>query len=296
MRVSIGNRWAAAVAAGVLLALVLAVRAPAFGADAAVSAALGQLKSAQSSALKALNLQLKTAQAVFLLKLKLFEDTAKTVGFQLNPVRAIYLDLFTLQATTRDAINEAFRAQSVAAQLALSTLPGPLNGAYPRGFTPGDGGLVDQFRTQADAAVEKSMAALRKRLIKTTTFAEKVGASLTFVVATPVAFKEFRWTENQRETLLIGPASIDTLVGFTDSTLAASGDSLVLVGGSSDGSDGEMVTVVLTGSPKNQAPAQQQVHDKRWSLGFDAGEGNFLVSVQQQGDAQPHNGARIGVR
>src|SRR6185436_1272062 len=122
-------------------------------------------------------------------------------------------------------------------------------------------------------------AALRKRLAKTTVLMEKAGVGLTFFVAAPFVFKEFRWTESALSSLILGPVSVDTIVA--SSSLSATGDGRVRLGGFSDGADGDSVTVSLFGSP-SPAPFQPVVNGRRWSGSVAVSEGNFQITVQQE--------------
>lgn len=276
MRVSIRIRRAAlALAIGAIFAIMPGRPSPAFGADAAT--ALAQFKGAQTTALKALKLQLKAAQAVFVLNLKAFEATVKAGGASSALVQGLFSDLITLQVAMRDALEDAFNAQGGAARNALATLPGPLNGIYPRGFTPGDGGLVDQFRLQAETAVEKNVSALRKKLVKTTT----------------VAVKDYRWTESDLSVPVGGAPTIDTIVTF--STLAATGDGRIRLGGFAGLSNGETVNVDVSGT-SNPASEDVPVQSRRWTNAVDVAEGNYTIIVRQEGDTEAFGTARIGVR
>ena len=289
MRVAIRGR---AVVGGLAAwATMSFVHVPVCGADAA--SALAQLKSAQATALKALKLELKSAQGVLLLNLKAFDGTVKAGGFSSSLVTGLFSDLFTFQTATRDAVHAAFAAAADAASDALDTLPDPLNGIYPRGFSPGDGGLADQFRAQVETAVAKSVAQVRKKLAKSTTVAEKAGIGLTFVVRTPFSYTEYRWTETVVSYLLASPPAIDTIIGF--STLAAAGDGHLRLSGHASLIDGETVSVDLTG-PTNPVAVDALVFDRRWVHSADVTEGNYSVTVRHDGDTVTFQGAAIGVR
>lgn len=277
--------------ATVTLALAMAVASPALAADAGT--ALAQLKTSHAAAAKTLKANLTAARASFLADLKTFEATVKDGGADVPLVQALFDDLIALQLATRSALQDAFFSTGLAARQALLTLPQPLNGIYPRGFTVGDGGLADQFRVQVEGTIQKHVAALRKRLVKTTTLADKAGIGLTFRIEVPVVITELRWNEGTVNAAAAATLGVDTIVAF--SVLDVAGDGRVFVGGHAAG--GPTVDVEVSGPMQSIINSGVPVSNGRWGTAADTDEeGNHFVDVEKPGDAAPFPLITIGVR
>ena len=187
----------------------------------------------------------------------------------------------------------AFFSTGIAAKEALQTLPQPLNGIYPRGFTVGDGGLADQFRVQVDGTIQKHVAALRKRLVKTTTLADKAGVGLTFRIEVPVVLTELRWNEGTVNAAQAAALAVDTIVAF--SVLDVLGDGRVFVGGHA--ASGPTVDVEVSGPMQSIISSGVLVSNGRWTTAVDTDEeGNHFVDVEKPGDAGTFPLITIGVR
>jgi hypothetical protein len=276
--------------ASFLVALTLAASSSALAADAGT--ALAQLKTSHAAAAKTLKADLATARATFLADLKTFEATVKAGGAGVPLAQALFDDLFALQLATRSALQDAFFSTGLAARQALLTLPQPLNGIYPRGFTVGDGGLADQFRVQVDGTIQKHVASLRKRLVKTTTLADKAGVGLTFRIEVPVVRAELRWNEDTVNAANAAALGVDTIMGF--SVLDVTGDGRVFVGGHA--AAGPTVDVEVSGPMQSITISGVLVSNGRWTTAVDTGEGNHFVDVERTGAAEPFPLITIGVR
>lgn len=273
------------------LASTLAVIAysPALAADAGT--AVAQLKTSHAGATKTLKAALKTAREAFLTELKAFEAAVKDGAGDVTLTQGLFDDLIALQLATGAAIKEAFVQTALAANQALATLPQPLNGIYPRGFTVGDGGLADQFRVQADGAIQKHVASLRKRLVKTTALADKAGIGLTFRVEVPVVVSEYQWSESTTASGGGAAPAVDTIVAF--SALDVLGDGRFFVGGRA--SSNSTVTIEFFGQNQFEIGGVP-VTSQRWATTVDTAEGNYIINVGQPGDAVTFPPITIGAR
>lgn len=272
-----------------VLALAITISSPALATEAGT--ALAQLKASHATAAKKLKADLKAARDVFLAELKAFEATVKAGGGNVALAQGLFDDLIALQVATGSAIEDAFTETTIAAKEALATLPPPLNGIYPRGFTVGDGGLVDRFRAQTDGTTEKHVATLRKRLVKTTTLADKAGVGLTFRLEVPVVTTEFQWSESSFAAGGGAPVAVDTIVTF--SSLAVLGDGRVFLGGRAF--LGVPLTVEFYG-PTFFDFGGVPVVNQRWTTTASTDEGNYLVNVGYSVDAVTFPPITIGVR
>ena len=276
--------------ASFLLVLAAAASSPALAADAGT--ALAQLKTSHAAAAKTLQANLTAARAIFLADLKTFEATVKDGGANDLLAQALFDDLIALQIATGSAIQDAFFATGIAAKQALATLSPPLNGIYPRGFTVGDGGLADQFRVQVNGTVQKHVASLRKRLVKTTTLADKAGVGLTFRIEVPVVQTELRWNEGTVSAAHATALAVETIVAF--SMLDVAGDGRVFVGGHA--ASGPTVDVELLGPIQSTISGGVPVSNARWTTAVGTDEGNYFVNVEKPGDAATFPLITIGVR
>jgi hypothetical protein len=209
------SRQIVAVVGFVSLSLVSFLPRPAAAQNA--KAALAQFKAAQNAALGAAKIQIKSSRQVALLAIKTFEGTVKSGAFTNGAFTQLTSSLDTYQGAVRDAVNIAGNAQASAAHDALGTLPLPLGGHFPRGFSPGDGGLSDQFRAKIEALLDASTKQVAKRLGKTTTVAEAGGLGLTFRLRSPAVFLDRQWSDGIGGYFINVAPEIDLVIGFSRS-------------------------------------------------------------------------------
>lgn len=278
----------------VLASLVLLCVAPRSAAAQDAKAALAQLKQAEGTALSAAKIQIKAARQVVLLAIKTFEDAVKAGGFANGVVSTLVTSLVTYQEAVRAAVDNAGIGQGNAAHNALAALPGPLNGHYPRGFSPGDGGLSDAFRVKLEALLDGSTRTVVKRLVKTTTVAEVAGVGLTFRVRSPSVYLDRRWSESTGGFYTNVAPVIDVVVGI--SQLAVEADGQLRVAGTADNG----ANVMLAASGPEIDSASVAVVSRRWQTilnggGTGLGEGNYTLRAQSGTDGNGGT-AHIGIR
>lgn len=134
--------------------LACLVPRPAAAQDA--KAQLAELKQAESAALGVAKSAIRSARQIALLAIKAIEATVKAGAFTNGAFTQLTASLDTYQRSVSNAVDVAASAQQTTAHDTLGALPGPLNGHYPRGFAPGDGGLSDAFRVKIEALLAGS--------------------------------------------------------------------------------------------------------------------------------------------
>jgi hypothetical protein len=144
-----------------------------------------------------------------------------------------------------------------------------------------------------DGTIQKHVAALRKRLVKTTTLADKAGVGLTFRIEVPVVLTELRWNEGTVNAAQATALAVDTIVAF--SVLDVLGDGRVFVGGHA--ASGPTVDVEVSGPMQSIISSGVLVSNGRWTTAVDTDEeGNHFVDVEKPGDAGTFPLITIGVR
>lgn len=282
--------------------LVLAALAPAPAAQLTEAQAVKQFKSALAQELPEIKADMNEAKLVCFDAIAAFEAVLKDGTYTTGDATTLFDALQTLQGFVGAITRAAGNSISLAAGDALEGLAngGDLAGIYPKGFDPGDGGLIDVFRANVHKLQDKLIAAVQKRLAKTRKLAEKqLGLGLTVSLARPGAVRDLTFSETGGFFISEeSPITVDLLLGVSE--LDALVDGVVYLGGTANPNLG-VVDLLLTGpheyTGSGGVPTSVQ---ERWGATFDdfgAGvlEGVYIARATQGTDGPIATGS-IGVR
>jgi hypothetical protein len=251
--------------------------------------------------LKAFQIGLKQEKAQVLLAAKIFEVEIKNDN-SLGVVESLYHGLQDFQEGVGSLVQQSGADAADAASQVLAARAfgqGPLDGIYPRGFYPGDGGVFDRFLAKVRAAHAKTIAAAVRKLGKLPELVErKANVGMTLALG-PWAFPlVINWDENGTLGSLLALApTIDTFVAV--SQLGTAGDGVVFVGGAGD-VGAAAVTVDLVG-PESPSVSGIMVSEgfRWWTMIDDGGTGlaeGVYAARARHGIDPPQGDLLIGVR
>ena len=289
--------------ASIRLALTLAALAlvlPSAGKPGGKAAK--KLAGSVNSAVKAYKSDLKDAYKLIGLQLSLIEQNVQVFGWSIQTRDDLFTAARDFQQAMRNAAEIAVEAVAAGGQSALAGFAGSgaLDGKFPAGFAPGDGGKLDDFRARLGKLDATQYARVAKRFAKTRKLAEKkAGVSLGLVLLPVLPVPAFVFDEDTHQ--VEAPRSgLDTLVAV--GRVDTDGDGVLFVAG--NGQSGQDVTVTATplsgGGVLSLAATPGDGAGHRWNRLVDDGgsglsEGTWRVSAARTGETEVETRV-IGVR
>ncbi len=263
----------------VLLALLpLATPAPA-------GTASKKLKAAATAAIKDYKATSKDVFELIDLQLQLLEKDVAVFGWTAGAQDDLFEAFDDFQDGMWLATLAAQGALGLAAQEALADFAGggALDGDFPAGFQPGDGGPFDDFRAARSKADAKQYAKVAQRLSKTAKVLEQEGDILLTFVLLPIEPALALQADEAASAVIAPDMGLDTLVGV--GTAAAPGGTLFAAG------LGYLDPLTVNFEGPGGAPSTDVIvddgADDRWSLVHDAvSDGHWLVGVREESEAE----------
>jgi len=281
-----------------VVALAMACIALSARAQDTSAAASKQLKKDLAAEFKDLKADLAEDKATFFDELAVFEAAVKQGNYDVAAVEALFDDLTTLMGAIGARVRGAGNSTGIVATNSLEALAagGDLNGVFPDGFYPGDGGPVDVLRAKARKEQDKVIAAVAKRMQKTIALVEKeANVGMTVSLAAPGAMRDLTWDE-------VGgfffsdesPITCDALIGVSD--LAQLADGVIFVGGTANPNPGAVALEYMGPESATTSGGVPTGGQERWSTSISGlDEGVYAISATQ-GTGGPLATGSIGVR
>jgi hypothetical protein len=283
----------------IVVAFVLAACAGG-GASAQVTPgeASHQLKSDLAEELKDLKASLAEAKATFFDELGAFEALVKAGDYDVSAVADLFDNLTTMMGSIGAAVRSVGNGTSTAAGDALEALAGggDLNGVFPDGFYPGDGGSVDVLRAKVRKEQDKVIAAVAKRMRKTLALVEKhANVGMTVSLAAPGSMRDLTWDENGGFFFSDeSPITCDALIGVSD--LGQAADGVIFVGGTANPNLGAVALESIGPEGNTTSGGVPALVVERWSTSISGlDEGVYAISATQ-GTGGPLATGSVGVR
>lgn len=284
-----------------VLAALLAMTSPT-SAQLTESGAERALKRRMGAELKNVKAVLKSEKAQVLIAVKIFELELKKGNYSLGLVGDLYFALHSFQEDVGSRVQLVGNNVSIAAEQVLADLAagqGPLQGMYPAGFYPGDGGTIDKLIAKVLAEQKKTVAAVAKKLGKLPKLARKTANVGMTVQLGPWAYPHvFYWDESGGFGfgLALAP-TIDTVIAVSD--LGTAGDGVVFVGGAGDAGAADITLDLMGPETPSASGITVSASDRWWTMLNDGGTGmaeGVYAARARHGTSPPQGEALIGVR
>jgi len=260
------------------------------------------LKSWMNDVLKDVRAGLKSEKAQVLVEVKIFEVEIKNDNYSIGVVEDLYHALQDFQEDVGTRVQLAGNEVSNVASQVLAGLAagqGALDGIYPPGFYPGDGGTIDRFIAKVLEAQAKTVAAVARKLAKLPKLVERrANVGLTIALAPWASPHVFNWSENGGTGFFLALApTIDTFVAA--SHLGTAGDGVVFVGGVGDIGAADVTVDLLGPEMPSVSGITVSAADRWWVMIDDGGTGlaeGVYAARARHGTDPPNGVASIGVR
>lgn len=210
----------------VLTLLAVADSGRAAGTGDAVKQATKQLKDSFDANLKELRKALKEDRDLFDLALDDVDAIVIAKTADIDDVFKVYSAALNIQIFERDHVLEAAARYTLDLQVVVNTLEdaGITPAQWPKGFTYGDGGMLDDFREDFEAEIRRGTNDLAKRMGKTADlFDQKLGIVICYRLESPISFSDPLAHGGSTKTFIPFPLTIDVAMTASDRKLLNDG-------------------------------------------------------------------------
>lgn len=221
-----------------IVALGIADSGRAAGPGDAVKQATKLLKDSFDVNLKELRKALKEDRDLFDLVLDDVDAEVIAKTADIDDAFKVYSAATNIQIFERDHVLEAAARYKLDLQVVVNILEdaGITPAQWPKGFTYGDGGMLDDFHEDFEAEIHRGTNDLAKRLGKTADlFDQKLDIVICYRLEAPISFSDPLAHGGSTKTFIPQPLTIDVAMTASDRKLL--GDGRVYLGGAIRSSD-----------------------------------------------------------